>query len=179
VPIRVEVLVDMRAAQQELRELADKAPLAVARALNKTIRSVQTQTVRAIAADVGLAQKDVRKGLTLELATRQRLLARLAVSTRRIGLHAFRARQTKRGVTYKLPGGRGRVPSGFIARMKSGHVGVFKRWGPKRLPITELRGPSLGRVFESKVAQVLKQSVRQLFDKYLAHEIDFLRRGRG
>jgi hypothetical protein len=52
-----------------------------------------------------------------------------------------------RGVSWSLPSGRGSDAHAFIATMPSGHRGVFRRTGIARLPIRELRGPSLVHVF--------------------------------
>ena len=47
-----------------------------------------------------------------------------------------------------------RLRHGFLARMKSGHIGLFQRQGKGRLPIKELYGPgvadAMGQVTEIK-----------------------------
>src|SRR5262249_22753982 len=146
--MRVSVKGDTIRMTQALEKMRDRAPLAVARALNRTIDSARTQATRSISEDLGgIRQADVRKGLETTRANQGRLEATLRVRGRRIPRIACRARQTRTGVSYKLPTGAGFVRSAFLATMRSGHTGVFRRIGTPRLPIVELKGPSLPRVF--------------------------------
>jgi len=41
-------------------------------------------------------------------------------------------------------------PKAFIAKMKSGHIGVFQREGNKRLKIRQLYGPGVGGLFGTR-----------------------------
>lgn len=60
-------------------------------------------------------------------------------------------RQTKRGVSVAINRGRRVLLSGaFVATMRSGHVGVFRRRGAKRLPIDE--------TFTTRVSDVLRDT---------------------
>lgn len=63
----------------------------------------------------------------------------IAVRSSWIPLYKLGARQTRSGVTVMM---RGSYRSAFIAKMGSGHVGVFRRDGKARLPISELFGPN-------------------------------------
>ena len=151
------------------------------RAINRTAASEKTQAKRAIAADTGIKAGDVDKALTVAKATPEVAFATVTASGRRLPLIAFNARGPEpsrgrgRGVSYRLPGGRGRVPTAFIATMRSGHRGVFTRTrlaGP-RLPILELFGPSLPLVFIKKfLPEATTRSVATLA-KNLRHEIEF------
>lgn len=63
------------------------------------------------------------------------------VSGEAVPLVAYPARQTKKGVSVEVNRGKRTLVKGsFIATMKSGHKGVFRRTGKARLPIHELRG---------------------------------------
>ncbi len=158
------------------------------RALNRAVASARTVMVREIARDTGLRSKDVRDALLMSEATQNRPEARLAASLKKIPLIKFRARGPfpsrgrGRGVTYRLTGSRGRHPNAFIARMKSGHEGVFKRadstshksaaaWS-KNLPIIELHGPSLGHVF-AKYRPLAAARAREVFETNLDHEMSW------
>ena len=58
-----------------------------------------------------------------------------------VPLVAYPHRQTKRGVSVEVNRGKRTLVAGsFVATMKSGHEGVFRRRGKARLPIEELRG---------------------------------------
>lgn len=163
---------------QKLLALGNQAPIAVQRALNRTGSSLRTQAVRDIGADLHIPQAAVRKGIELQQATRANLRVRMLLTGRRIALYAFRARPTRAGVTYDLGRGRSVAPGAFIATMRSGHTGAFRRRTKRRLPIDELFGPSLARVFKTvrRMAQ-WKELIRDLMHKNLEHEVDFLVRG--
>lgn len=157
-----------------------KVGKALVRAMNRGIGAGRTLMVSRIAKDTGLKSKDVRAALPMTEATLNRPLARLAASLKRIPLYKFGARGPMpsrgrgRGVSYKLPGsgGRQRVEDAFIAQMPSGHVGVFKRRRPARLPIQELFGPSLGRVFAKYRPEALARAEDVTRERFAA-ELSF------
>jgi hypothetical protein len=63
------------------------------------------------------------------------------VSGEPVPLVAYPHRQTKRGVSVEVNRGKRTIVRGsFVATMRSGHKGVFKRSGKARLPIKELLG---------------------------------------
>lgn len=65
----------------------------------------------------------------------------LDVSAEPVPLVAYPMRQTKKGVSVEVNRGKRTLVKGsFVATMKSGHKGVFKRHGKERLPIRELTG---------------------------------------
>lgn len=196
--LRLEVRLDPSKHRAMLAALGDDVAVATLRALKRTGDSTRTHAERLLADDTGLRKKDVARALRLEPPTVRHLVATLHVSGARLPLLAFGARQTRRGVTYRLPTGRGTAPSAFIARMRSGHEGVFRRRaaaGPlrarrrgaraaaagflmvPRLPIDELRGPSLPQVFmKETINRALVVHAETTFDKNLAHESAFLLR---
>lgn len=65
----------------------------------------------------------------------------LDVSGKPVPLVAYPHRQTRKGVSVEVNRGKRTLVKGaFVATMKSGHKGVFRRRGKARLPIEELRG---------------------------------------
>ncbi|HXG88770.1 MAG TPA: phage tail protein [Vicinamibacterales bacterium] len=152
---------------------------AVVRAANRAIKSARTHMVREIAADLGLKSGDVRDAMKMREATFFNPEARLATNLARIPLIKFGARGPEpsrgrgRGVTYKLGGSRNRVEHGFIATM-GGHRGVFARVGKQRLPVSELHGPSLGRVF-AKFRPGGIEKAQEAFAKNFDHELAYAR----
>lgn len=168
-----------KAAQQALRALKGRGRQAIARALNRATASMRTVQTRGIAKDLGLAQAPIRKAMTIDQATASHHVAKLIATGARIPLYAFKpspkdpqVRRRTGGVSYRLPGGRGRVPNAFIARMDSGHIGVFVRKGRRRLPIRELFGPSIPQVFGKLSPEALARGQEQLI-KETAHELKF------
>lgn len=168
----------------------DKVSLGILRAMNRAVLSARTVMVRSMAQDTGLKQKDVRDAIRTENATGTRLQAKIAASLKRLPLIKFGARQTAAGVSYKLGGSRNVVPGAFIATVHAGksgfHTGVFARQpgsthrtvdrGGRRmrtqLPIVELRGPSLGKVFEKYRPAGIARA-QESFATNLAHELKF------
>lgn len=180
---------DVRAFSADLAALGRQAPLVMARALNRAGTSGKTAMVKAVVADTGLRQKDVTREVQVDKATRSDPTVAFVIRGRRIPLIAFGARGPEpsrgrgRGVSYRLPTGRGRIPQGFIATMKSGHRGVFvgvrpaasrkgKRRGAPANPILERFGPSLPHVFE-KFVPAFQAAAQESLVKNLRSEISF------
>ncbi len=179
---------DLEAGITSLRR---KFPRAVKRSLKRTGTAVRTIMVKSMGADTGLSAKRIKKEVRVnELGDTG---VQIEVTGNRIPLIEFKARgdesvrgQPKprrgRGVAYRLPGGRGRAPDAFIATMPSGHRGVFKRkpgartrqraQGRSSLPLIQLHGPSLVRVFE-KFLPLGAERGREALVKNLRSEIAF------
>lgn len=162
----------------ELRDTPDKLSLANIRALNRAILAARTAGIRLISADIGLTATTLREALTIIEATISRPIAFLSASLDRIPLYDFHAkgpmpsRGKGRGVTARLPGGAGTYPHAFLAQMASGHLGVFERNTKARLPIHELMGPSIGKVFAKYTAQMIAAADAS-FETTLDHELQF------
>lgn len=187
---RVDIQLDIRELQKDLEQMAARAPAIVARSLNRAGVSGRTAITKAVVADTGLMTKYVTREIGLEKATQASHKVAVTIKGRRIPLIAFSARGPEpsrgrgRGVSYRLPTGRGRIGDAFIATMKSGHRGVYRRKpgasrrGPKAtrplLPIMELRGPSLPHVFEKKLG-VFHGAAQESLVKNLRSEISFAR----
>lgn len=177
--MRVDFKLNVHDFVRALDQLGARGPVVAVRAINRTASSERTLAKRAIAADTGLPAKHVAAALSLEPATTGKMTATVSVSGRRIPLIAFGARGPEpsrgrgRGVSYRLPTGRGRHPQAFIATMKSGHRGVFVRTTPQRFPITELHGPSLPKSFETTYLGTAPDRAQATLVKNLQHEISF------
>jgi hypothetical protein len=152
------------------RQLSSEYPKAASAGLNRTADSARSLAVKEIARNIGAKQKTVRDATKVSKANPNKLEARVTAFGKRIPIYDLTARQTAKGVTYKA-GEKGRklIPSAFIAEMKSGHVGVFKRQGKERLPIHELKGPSVPVVF---ARQKIQAAVLKMIDERLEKEID-------
>jgi hypothetical protein len=179
----VSIEIDGAAAlKEDLNQYPARAQRILVRALNRAIASSRTAMVREIAADTHLKSKDVRDALVMRQATINRPEASLEASLKRIPLFKFGAKASSRGVSHK--GRSGRIPDAFIATTKSGHQGVFRRAvganrrGPaphhSQLPIIELKGPSLGRVFE-KFRPIGLARAEEAFRTNLEHELSRIR----
>ena len=153
--IDLQVQIDkrqMRRAQLMLRAIPRGWPKAASRALNKVGTWARSRIVKGLAAELGLRQSFLRKKhVGLRRATWRNLGAVVRTKGRkRIPLIEFQARETARGVSYRIGRGSGRkrIVEAFIATMPGGHTGVYVRKTRRRLPIVEPFGPSVTHVFE-------------------------------
>jgi hypothetical protein len=134
--------------------------------------------VSAVAGETGLRSRDVRDAIALREASLAKPEASIAASLKRIPLEKFNAKGPQpsrgrgRGVSYRIGPRAGRLPRAFIAKMPSGHVGVFERRTKKRLQIDERFGPSLGHIF-SKHRQAGIDRALESFHKNFQHELGF------
>lgn len=162
----------------DLRDYPVEVTRATVRALNRAIKSSQSVMTKEIAGDTGLKQKAVRAAMSLSEATALWPEAKLGATMKRIPLMQFHAKGPRpsrgrgKGVTWRLRGGKSRAANAFIATMKSGHEGVFKRVGKARLGITELHGPSIGIVFKKFRPLGLARAL-EVFQKNFDHELEF------
>jgi len=169
---------DLGTLKKDLEQMGSQGPLIMDRALNRAIVTGQTAMTKVIAADTGISSRAIKAEIRIDRAQRTKPVAAIEIAGRRIPLIAFSARGPEpsrgrgRGVSYRLPTGRGRIGNAFIATMPSGHRGVFKRKAKKRLAIMELRGPSLPHVFE-KHFPVFRAAAEESLLKNLASEISF------
>jgi hypothetical protein len=176
--VRLQLTFDTAEAHKRLAALGKRGPLVVVRALNRAAGSARTAVGREIARDMGLKVGDVRERIKITNATPERMTATLYASSKPLPLIDFKAtgpepsRGRGRGVSAVIKGTRQRYPNAFIARMPSGHRGVFARKGKGRLPIRELFGVSIAFVFR-KFEHVAIARAREQLAKNLAHELSF------
>lgn len=164
--------------QQALKRTSDGLTRAAVAALNRTAATVQGRAVREIAKDIGAKQKVVREAVGIRKASQSKPEAEVVARGKRIPIYDLTARQTQKGATYRSGAGRRLIPSAFIARMRSGHLGVFKRESKKRLPIVELFGPSIPLVFtRRKIQEALKQVIAERLPKEMESAARYFLRG--
>ncbi len=160
-------------------------------AINKSIVSTRAFSVREVAKEYKITQKEVRDELKISRASINRMEARIVGSgSPGIALYKFsptpnRIPSTvrlksggyspKKGIKVMVHRGQRKVAKGaFIARMASGHVGVFKRSKEGKLPIDELFGPSPLRILDRPVYHdKIDKFAAETMDKNMAHEAEF------
>ena len=160
--MQIEIKLDekrLREVQLMLRDIPRGMQTVMSRAINKTATSVRAEVVREISKKVNLKQKDIRDDITISKATWTKWAASVNLSRRRHGLIRFGARQTSKGVSYKIEKADGRktIKHAFIAAPNFGEnvwvresVSGSDKLVP-RLPIRRLQGPSIGEVFKRAV----------------------------
>jgi len=121
---------------------------AVVRALRKAgataLRDMRSEASKRIRARKRIKASYISRALSLQrpkggdIASMQWALN---VSGEPVPLIAYPHRQTAKGVSVEVNRGKRTLLKGaFVASMRSGHEGVFRRKGKARLPIQELRG---------------------------------------
>jgi len=174
-PVNIEV--DTKRVDAALEAAPKKTGVALLRALKRGTKAAGTVANRVVSKDMGIKVSDVRARIRLEDPTAQTLSGKLRASLKRIPLIKFGARGPEpsrgrgRGVTYKSKGGRSRHPRAWIATMPGGHRGVFERKGEGRLPVKQLYGPSIGRVFDQHRAEIMARGEQQVLAE-LDHQLD-------
>lgn len=149
---------------------------AIVRSLNRTLASLKTLANSNTRDVIRLKLKDVADRLTTVDATSSTSYAALTIKDTPVPLILYTSgsAQKKSGVRINVKGTSRVVANAFIATMRSGHEGVFKRVGAKRLPIEELFSTSVRDVFKdnNKVTQLIEAG-RDKFKTEFASNLKF------
>jgi hypothetical protein len=162
------ISIEISAAQlKRLREATGKAKkkfgIELAAAINATAKKTKLEIGRDVRSVIAINKKESEAPLkirTKATADTPKTTVSLA-KTKRLGLRHFKARQDKRGVSFKIgkQGGKTRVEGAFQGPqpgvMNTRWKGnAFKRLGKERLPIIHLRGVSaFGAYVKNKFTQ--------------------------
>jgi len=158
---------NLRNLQRQFKGYESAMPKVMSRAINKTAKAARTKAAREISGIIKVKVGRVRKAIGIKKATYFTWQADVGVDhkSQRIPLIDFAARQTKKGVSYKIDstGQRKTIPSAFITTVRTlwnkdakGHKGVFVRRGTASHPIDQYFGPSIGRVFAGSSAIIAR-----------------------
>lgn len=143
----------------------------VAAAINRAAKKTHSATsdplgmTQAITAKLNMKSAQVKKEVKINgRATPENLTNKVSVYVRgRSSLIHFGARQTKKGVSYRIEkaGKNALIPSAFIQTANGGRQ-VFKRRRRMRYPIDKLRGISVwGYVTENNLDQQFQSNARK------------------
>lgn len=157
---------------------------AMLRALNRagvdTIRRTRAEANRRVRERKAVKVSEASKGLHMVFPSSAKnwetLVWKLGFSGKPIPVIKYgRPRQVKDGVAVTINvGKRVTIKSAFIAKMKSEHLGVFKREGKKRLPIKELlstRVSDVGHDFIEPLATKAAVTFSTAFARTMALEL--------
>lgn len=159
---------------------------AMVRALRKAgveaIRRARAESNRYVRSRKRMKVKDSSRGLVMVFPKSSKniedLVWRLKFSGKPVPVINYGSpRQTRKGVTVSInKGKRVLIRHAFIATMRSGHEGVFKRTGKKRLPIRELYSSSVADVgsdagYLESVAQKASVTFETAFQRIFAIDL--------
>jgi len=134
-----------------LKGVEKRIQKAVVTATNKTAKFVQSQMAKSITKEVNIKKKDVIDKIKIDkyASTINGVAVVVLSKTDRLQLIYFGAKQTKKGVTYRIAkkGKRTLIKSAFITTANN-HTFVTIRKYKQRLPIVDpMRGPSVWGVY--------------------------------
>lgn len=186
----LDIAIDVTGAQliaAEVRALPKQVDRALRRTINRTLTTGRARIARDVRAETGLRSKTVRARLKIIRATLTDLTGIIVVGAKRIPLYEFRARQTKRGVTYQIRRGvRVLLERAFIQDTPRRGRQVLKRAAdPSRPSGLVARDPAFMRFGEPLTAILpdvlpsLQVDLTAVFTKNFDAELAFQRRRRG
>lgn len=138
--MEIKITYDDTAVKRAMIAAPAQAEKALVRTLNRVAAKVSVQASRKVRETYNIKAKDLKESTKIIQARRNNLQAEIIITGKPIGLIKFDARPStptypppKQGVAYKImrSSGRSKLPHAFIARMQSGHIGVFERHGTK------------------------------------------------
>ena len=157
--MQVTFSVDSRGVEQRTRMGLRAVESALMKAGGDAIRAMRTDSSRKVRERKSIKAGKLGEKLRISFPTKkEEKLWRLNIPAEVMPVIAYPARQTKRGVSVLINvGSRAIIPSAFIAKMRSGHVGVFRRVGAaSRAPTTRYKG-------HAKYAGQKRQSIKELY----------------
>ncbi|WP_265015949.1 MULTISPECIES: phage tail protein [unclassified Wolbachia] len=161
--MRINIEVTIQSIDAE-RKKVEKATV---RALNKTALWVRSQTVKQVSEEKQIPKKAMRKKLSVDKANRKRLWSVVKLSSQWIGVAKLGSiKQTKIGAR----AGSRMYEGAFIATMKNGHIGIFRR---RYIPIDEIKVNTQARKTMKELAE---NEAERVFEKYFDHELNFILR---
>lgn len=167
----------LESAKNMLIKVPKEFEKAVKMAENRAIESARTEATRQATKTYETKQASIRSSIDL-IKGKGMLISRGSP----LPLYDFKVNpktpRTRATMTARVKrGGGGTIDRGFIARMKSGHVGVFERTGELtrtgRERIRELYSPSAAQmVGEDTVMDATTQRAKEVFEERILHEVD-------
>lgn len=170
-----------------LSEVAGRLPnesmarAVMSRAMNRGLTAGRTQAVREAAKDYAVKQGQVRDKSRMQKATPTRLEASLEFSGPALNLADFRVQPNKpqparrpvlRAMVARRSGFRS-FKGVFLVQVRPGRSLAFKRDGKKRLPISQVYGPSIPTlVGAERVRKAVAARAHEVIQGRLDHEIN-------
>ena len=187
---------DLERAQKILAGIPNGTQKAISSAINKSAGKAVTGVIQSLKNNYEISPKNIRKSaFNIRRAKVSSLEATITIKGKVLGLNNFKMtpiEPAKQIPSVKVKkGGGGKFPGAFVARMKSGHIGIFerfqdgsrgkikkymKKYHPRakkrgsgmtkgRAAIKELYGPSIPRMVKSpEIRATIWRIVRNEFD---------------
>ncbi len=158
--------------------------------INRALDTVRVETGRQIREVYAIAQKDLRaeSNIRMKKASAGDLVGEIAFSGGTIPLYRFNVtpkqptptQRTKVKAAALKSSSQTEFEDAFIARMKSGHIGMFERETRKHFPIQEFPGPSIKAMVENAaVIGEVEKAANETIEKRINHEMSRILAGYG
>lgn len=178
--MKISLKSDLKQATISIKGVQKGVPKAIAAALNRVSEGMKTEASRAVRKRYNIKDKDVKErgNIKVTRANTSRLEVLLTSRGRNIPLMKFSVTPTspRRVKVVKAAvkrGGKKAIPGAFVASMKSGHVGVFKRLGSARTPIQEKFGPAVPVMLNDPgITEHLNREAALRMEKRTEHEMN-------
>lgn len=178
-----------------LGDMAKFAPHVIARAANKTMTGIRTDTTNEIAKEITTKKKTIRDTITVLKMSPKTLTGFVRSKGRPLNLIHFKARETKKGVTLQVykKDPRKLIEHAFVIKGLSGekkvywrkkgeweHTGRGKKPGVKygalpfhyRFPVQLLSGPRIPDVMaKERILKSILSKADERIEKNLDHEV--------
>lgn len=155
-----------------LAAAAERAPTAMARALNHESDKARTQIKRSLAQVTGIKPSMISVGFSTKRATATNLTYEFRQRGGETNLNLFRANQGARGVS-AAPWNVRRVFPGTFQIPRYGNK-VYQRSADKRFPIEPLYGPNLAREIVKGEPRAAFEAIPLRLAARVGHELGFL-----
>jgi hypothetical protein len=173
-----------RTARDSLLHIPGAAEKTIARAVNRAVEGARTDAIKAVCAEYAIKATDVRKSIHIKRATPGNPVAQVISTGSPIPLIKFkvtprkpRARgEKKKTVVAGVKFGNAKpMPHSFVARMKSGHVGVYSRKDGTGRTIKQHYSPSVPQMMgNEKALEYIEKRAYERLDKELRHQVGYL-----
>lgn len=173
--IKINVTSNFDQIALEFNKLGRNINLATKDALNRTAIQARTKSIKELKKDYAIKSKHGKNAIDFQKASDFNLTTILTAKGKPLPISRFSISQKKSGTLVQInKGKRKTIKHSFVATMKSGHQGVYKRVGKSRLPIKELFTLSLAEMFgKRKTMDVVRSFVRKKFPEILTDRIKF------
>lgn len=185
----------IKEVQKRLGSFKNKTPLVLSRAINRAINNANKNVKKETTARYFISSTDVKDTIKIKKASKGSLKAAVISRDEGIALSRFKVLPQKTNKSrnkskppkiykagVKKDGGVKPLdgnPKAFVAKMKTGHVGVFERKSEKRFPIKQLFGPSTPQIIKNEdTISIVKKEASEMLQKRIDAEINnILRKG--
>jgi len=165
----------------------DEINKAINRAAKRAADTAKAESIRQESSEYTLPVSEIRGTITTRKISGGDIGAVMNISSSPFALTKFtgvtpnQVMPPAKGpvVTKVKKGGGATLKHAFVAKMKSGHMGVYEREGEKSLPIDQLFGPSTPSMFDANenVNEAVMKLAGETFDKRVQHELERLLNG--